>query len=100
MDARNKKVMIYTIVHTAVDSDWGSFLSPQAEGSYLSLEMARTELWRLVAEEKKQLDDCYDTEEAGDDFWEIYQDGYITACSSRFDILSSEILIKDEENIP
>ena len=50
MDARNKKVMIYTIVHTAVDSDWGSFLSPQAEGSYLSLEMARTELWRLVAE--------------------------------------------------
>ena len=100
MAAEGKKTMIYTIVHTSVDSDRGSFPSPQAEGSYLSFERAHSEMWRLVAEEKKQLDDRYDTEESGDDFWEIYEGGYAAQCSSRFDILSSEVHVDNEGDTP
>ncbi len=85
------QVMVYTIVSTGADADRGFFPDPSTRGSYLSLERAREELERLIIEEKDELDDRYDKEDRGEDYWEMFQDGYAAALFSRLDILTSEL---------
>lgn len=85
------QITVYTIVSTGVDADRGFFPDPSTRGSYLSLERAREELERLIAEEKEELDDRYDKEERGEDHWEMFQDGYAAALFSRLEILTSEL---------
>ncbi len=85
------QTMVYTIVSTGVDADRGFFPDPSTRGSYLSLVRAREELERLVIEEKDELDDRYDKEDRGEDYWEMFQNGYAAALFSRLEILSSEL---------
>ena len=85
----NEQVMAYTIVSTGIDTDRGFFPDPSARGSYLSQARAREELERLIAGEKEELDDRYNAENRGEDFWEAYEDGYAAACFSRLEILTS-----------
>lgn len=85
------QVMVYTIVSTGADADRGFFPNPSTRGSYLSLKRAKEELERLVIEEKDELDDRYDKEDRGEDYWEMFQDGYAAALFSRLEILSSEL---------
>lgn len=87
----NTGTTVYTIVATSVDTDRASFPDPEAKGSFLSPVRAREELERLIAEEKETLDDRYDKEDRGEDYWEAYMDGYAAALFSRLDILSSEL---------
>ena len=88
-----KKPLIYTIIHTSVDADRGSFPSPSAEGSYCTKEAADEAMWKLVAEEKENRDFHCDVEsyaeEHGEDYWECYEKGYAAANFSRFDIVTS-----------
>lgn len=86
-----KQMTVYTIVSTGVDADRGFFPDPSTRGSYLSPERAREELERLIAEEKDELDDRYDKEDRGEDYWEMFRDGYAAALFSRLEILSSEL---------
>lgn len=85
------QITIYTIVSTGADADRGFFPDPSTRGSYLSPVRAREELERLIIEEKDELDDRYDKEERGEDYWEMFQDGYAAALFSRLEILSSEL---------
>lgn len=95
MQKENLTQTIYTIIRTSVDADRGSFPPPMAEGSYLDIIQARTELRRLVDEEKENMEIHFDAElyreEYGDDYWEAYQEGYAAAWFSRFEILTSEL---------
>lgn len=86
-----EQVMVYTIVATGADADRGFFPDPGTRGSYLSIERAREELERLITEGKDELDERYDKENRGENFWEMYQDGYAAALFSRLDILTSEL---------
>lgn len=85
------QMMVYTIVSTGVDVDRGFFPNPSTRGSYLSEARAKEELDRLIAEEKDELDDRYDKEDRGEDYWEMYRDGYAAALFSRLEILASEL---------
>ncbi len=85
------QMTVYTIVSTGVDVDRGFFPNPSTRGSYLSEARAREELDRLIAKEKDELDDRYDKEDRGEDYWEMYRDGYAAALFSRLEILSSEL---------
>ncbi len=85
------RMTVYTIVSTGVDADRGFFPDPSTRGSYLSLKRAREELERLIIEEKDELDDRYDKEDRGEDYWEMFQNGYAAALFSRLEILSSEL---------
>lgn len=91
----------YTIVHTSVDADRGSFPDPLGMGSYEEQQMARKELWRLVEKEKNEMDIHFDPskyrEECGDDFWEAYQEGYAAAWFTRFQILECPLYLSDEQ---
>lgn len=87
----NEQMMIYTIVSTGIDTDRGFFPDPSARGSYLSQARAREELERLIIEEKKELDDNYNAEDRGEDFWEAYEEGYAAARFSRLEILTSAL---------
>ena len=51
---------IYTIVHTSVDADRGSFPDPLGMGSYTDQQTAQDELWRLVEKEKEEMDIHFD----------------------------------------
>ncbi len=82
---------VYTIVSSGVDLHRGFFPTPEAEGTYISLESAQKELDRLITMRKTELDDRYNREERGKDFWETYQGDEAASCFSRFDILSSEL---------
>lgn len=86
------QVMVYIIISTGVDADRGFFPNPSTRGSYLSLERAREELDRLITEEKDELDDRYDKEDRGENYWEMYQDGYAADLFSRLEILPSQLM--------
>ena len=92
---------IYTIVHTSVDADRGSFPDPLGMGSYTDQQTARDELWRLVEKEKEEMDIHFDPdlyrEEYGDDFWEAYQDGYAAAWFTRYQILECPLYSVDKK---
>ena len=76
-----RAVTVYTIVRTGTDADRGCFPPPQAEGSYLSPQRAKAELQKLVKAEKEDLDSRYDSEEAGEDYWEAFRTAMPSPCS-------------------
>ena len=73
-------ITIYTIVHVTPQRMAG-------RGSYQTLGAARKELERQIQEEKKVIPADYDCEEQGENFWEMYQDGYAAAAFSRLEIV-------------
>lgn len=95
-----KTVTIYSIVHTYVDADHGEFPPPSLEGSFLTLEQAQEEMERLIKEEieKNNIPLCKKNcrIDSGPDYWEAYEDGYAAACSSRYDIMSSELVLEED----
>ena len=95
-----KEVKIYTIVRTGIDADRGSFPNPQSEGSFLSLRRAKAELQKLIRAEKDELDDRYDSQEHGEDYWEACQKGYAAALFSRLEIVSSELRLTPQGETP
>ena len=73
-------ITVYTIIH----------LTPQkteGRGSYQTLAAARKELKKQIQTEKASVPADYDCEEHGEDFWEMYQDGYAAASYSRLEIV-------------
>lgn len=88
---------IYTIIHTGVDADRGSFPNPDALGSYSSLAQAQKALRLLVEQEKETRDFHCDEEsyqeEYDDTYWEAYENGYAAANFSRFDIVTTQIFV-------
>ena len=73
-------ITIYTIVHATPQQLVG-------RGSYQTLAAARTELEKQISAEKKLISTDYDCEEYGEDFWEVYQDGFAAAAYSRLEIV-------------
>ena len=73
-------ITIYTIIH----------ITPQrmvGRGSYQTLAAARRELEKQIQAEKESAPADYDCEEQGEDFWEMYQDGFAAAAFSRLEIV-------------
>lgn len=89
---------IYTIVISGTDADRGIFATPFAVSSYMSVELARAELARRIAERKPTLDSRYDGEERGLDSWEAYQKESPASCYLRIEILESELRGNSEIN--
>lgn len=87
---------IYTIIHTSVDADKGSFPDPSAEGSYLTLTAAQNAMWKLIEEEKEHMEIPFDQEEYceeySDNHWEAFQRGYAAGWFTRYDILVSKLI--------
>lgn len=81
----------YTIVMTAANADVGLFQNPTPYGSYLSFENAQHRFEELFAEEKKDLNSRYDTENREKTVWEICKNAYAAACFLRFEIVTSEL---------
>lgn len=98
--AKPETITIYTIIRTGADADHGSFLDPTPEGSYLSLERAKLALEKLITAEKEELDNRYDCEERGENYWEAYQDGYAAALFSRLEILRSPLMPSSDGDVP
>ena len=73
-------ITIYTIVHATPQQMVG-------RGSYQTLAAARKELEKQISAEKELIPADYDCEEKGEDFWEMYQDGYAAAAYSRLEIV-------------
>ena len=73
-------ITVFTIVHATPQQMVGL-------GSYQTLGAARKELERQIQEEKKVVPADYDCEEQGEDFWEMYQDGFAAAAFSRLEIV-------------
>ena len=73
-------ITIYTIIHATPQKMVGL-------GSYQTLSAARRELEKQIQAEKKSAPAGYDCEEYGEDFWEVYQDGFAAAAFSRLEIV-------------
>ena len=73
-------ITVFTIVHATPQQMVGL-------GSYQTLAAARKELKKQIQEEKKVIPADYDCEERGEDFWEMYQDGFAAAAFSRLEIV-------------
>ena len=73
-------ITIYTIVHATPQRRVGL-------GSYQTLDAAREELKKQILAEKNVVSADYDCEEQGEDFWEVYQDGFAAAAFSRLEIV-------------
>ena len=94
IESRANKV--YTVVHTATDSDKCRFISPMAVGSYVSHNAAQEEMERQIVKERSRLDERYDQENRGTDLWEMCQGGNETACFSRIEILETKLQYETE----
>lgn len=90
-------ITIYTIIHAASNTEDGRFCISKARGSYLSLAAARRELKKQITAERKLLPREYDCEEYGEDFWEMYQDGFAAAAYSRLEIVPA--MLCDERKV-
>ena len=88
---------IYTIIYAASNAEDGRFYTSNARGSFLSLAAARRELKEQITAERKLIPEDYDCEEYGEDFWEVYQDGFAAAAYSRLEIVPA--MLCDERNI-
>lgn len=97
---RNAPPAIYTIVQTAADADRGFFPNPVAQGSFLSIDLAREQLAELIAAEKENLSSRYDKEERSDDCWEVYENGYAASLFLRIEILTSELTSNPKGGLP
>ena len=73
-------ITIYTIIHATPQQMIGL-------GSYQTLDAARKELEKQIQVERNVVPADYDCEEYGEDFWEVYQDGFAAAAFSRFEIV-------------
>ena len=73
-------ITIYTIVHATPQQMVGL-------GSYQTLDAAREELKKQILAEKNVVSADYDCEEQGENFWEMYQDGFAAAAYSRLEIV-------------
>ena len=73
-------ITIYTIIHATPQQMIGL-------GSYQTLDAAREELKKQILAEKNAVSADYDCEEYGEDFWEVYQDGFAAAAFSRLEIV-------------
>ena len=73
-------ITIYTIVHATPQQMVG-------RGSYQTLAAAQKELEKQIRAEKKVVPADYDSEEQGENFWEMYQDGFAAAAFSRLEIV-------------
>ena len=73
-------ITIFTIVHVTPQQMVGL-------GSYQTLDAAREELKKQILAEKNVVSADYDCEEQGEDFWEVYQDGFAAAAFSRLEIV-------------
>lgn len=73
-------ITIYTIIHATPQQMAG-------RGSYQTLDAARKELEKQIQAEKKVVPAEYDCEEHGEDFWEVYQDGFAAAAYTRLEIV-------------
>lgn len=73
-------ITIYTIVHVTPQQMAG-------RGSYQTLAAARNELKKQIQAEKEVVPADYDCEEQGEDFWEMYQDGFAAAAYTRLEIV-------------
>lgn len=82
---------IFTIVKTSANADVGLFQDPSPCGSFLSYQRAKNRLDELIAEEKENLNSCYDTENRDGTVWEMYEEGYAAGCFVRIEIVESEI---------
>ena len=87
-----ENINIYTIISTGADADQGFFPEPEVYGSYLSLDNAREEMWRIAQQENETLGSCYDSEDYGPDFWMRYRDGEAAGCFFRVEILTSQLM--------
>lgn len=92
---------VYTIVHTSADADKGSFPPMEVKMSCLSPVQARAALERYVDEEKGSIKFSFDEElyreRCGDDFWDAYQEGYAAGWFTRFEIVSSPLMIAESD---
>ena len=90
----------YTIVHSWADADQGEFPSPKGVATFTVKEEAYSELERLVAEEKENMEIPFSKElyreEYGDDFWEAYRDGYAAGWFTRYEIIESPLFMEKE----
>lgn len=82
---------IFTTITTAANSDTGLFQDPTPCGSFLSYPRAKTRFEKRIAEEKKNLNSRYDTENHEETVWEMYEEGYAAGCFIRIEIVKSEI---------
>ena len=73
-------ITIYTIIHATPQQMEG-------RGSYQTLAAARRELKKQIQSERIVVPSDYDCEEQGEDYWEMYQDGYAAAAFSRLEIV-------------
>lgn len=73
-------ITIYTVIHATPQQMVGC-------GSYQTLAAARKELEKQIRAEREVIPADYDCEEQGEDFWEIYQDGFAAAAFSRLEIV-------------
>ena len=76
----SEMITVYTIVHLTPRKTEG-------RGCYQTLATARKELRNQIRAEKAAVPADYDCEEQGEDFWEMYQDGYAAAAYSRLEIV-------------
>ncbi|MBR2895031.1 MAG: hypothetical protein IKC03_05160 [Oscillospiraceae bacterium] len=90
-------ITIYTIIHAASSAENGMVICSTARGSYLSLAAARRELKKQITAERKLIPEDYDCEESGEDFWEVYQDGFAAAAYSRLEIVPA--MLYDERMV-
>lgn len=95
-EIENRIEKVYTVVHTATDTDKCRFVSPRAVGSYVSHAAAQEELEHQIVKERSMLDDRYDQEDRGIDLWEMYQSRNETDCFSRIEILETRIQYETE----
>lgn len=86
------KINIHTIIYTCADAEREDFPTPEERGSFLDLKRARDELDRLIEEEKKKLDERYNSEDRTENWWEAYMDGFYPGIFSRIEILTSELM--------
>jgi len=92
-------VTIYILLYIATDADKCYFQDPEILGCYLSLQDAQKSLENLSAQIKDEMDERYDQEERDETCWLMYQEGYAAACYSRLEILTSELDIKEIEEV-
>ena len=94
MKTQNHEPTVYTIIHSVANTANGCFAISTAKGSFLSLAVARKELVKQIAAERKLLPEDYDCEEYSDDFWMMYQDGFAAAAYSKLEIVPAVLCLE------
>lgn len=90
-------VKVYTIIATGFDEmkEACDPPGPEAKGSFLSVDVARAELKRLIALKKAELDYRYDFEHQDDDYWEAFEGGNYRGRFARIEIVVTALHLYD-----